>query len=132
MIGMKRNYTLAEGIGALSPGKQWALRDNDYAQLQWFSTDSEPPTLDAINAKIVELEAAEPMRVAREIRDWYLEQSDWTQLQDLRTLRGTEWCVAWDTYRQELRDLPTSGIAPYFDEMNMIQGITWPTKPNLS
>jgi hypothetical protein len=87
--------------------------------------------MDAINAKIVELEAVEPMRVVREIRDWYLVQSDWTQLQDLRTIRGTEWCLAWDTYRQQLRDFPESGIAPYFDEMSMIQGIAWPSKPSL-
>jgi hypothetical protein len=131
MIGMRRIYTLAEGIGALRPSSQWALRDNDYTQLEWYSTDT-PPSLEEIQTKIVELEAAEPMRVVREIRDWYLKDCDWTQMQDLRTIRGTEWCSAWDTYRQQLRDFPTSGITPYFDEMNMIQGIVWPSRPDLS
>ena len=128
---MKRIYTLAEGIGALRPSSQWALRDNNYEQLEWYSTDT-PPSLEEIQTKIVELEANEPMRVVREIRDWYLKDCDWTQVQDLRILRGAEWCTAWDTYRQQLRNFPASGITPYFDEMNMIQGIVWPTRPNLS
>ena len=128
---MRRIYTLAEGIGALRPDSQWALRDNDYTQLEWYSSDT-PPSLSEIQAKIVELEADEPMRVVREIRDWYLKDCDWTQVQDLRSIRGIEWCTSWDTYRQQLRDFPTSGITPYFNEMNMIQGIIWPTRPDLS
>lgn len=131
MIGMRRIYNVAEGIGALRPTSRWALRDNDYAQLEWYSTDT-PPTLEEIQAKIIELEANEPMRVVREIRDWYLKDCDWTQVQDLRAIRGAEWCAAWDTYRQQLRDFPSSGITPYFDEMNMIQGITWPVRPDLN
>lgn len=35
----------------------------------------------------------------------------------------------WDKYRQELRDLPTSGVEPYFDERDLIMGITWPKMP---
>jgi hypothetical protein len=130
MIGMKRVYTLAEAIGALRPGSRWAIRDNDYSKLEWFSNDS-PPPLEELEVKIIELEADEPNRVIREIRDWYLKDCDWTQVQDLRALRGSEWCAAWDNYRQQLRDLPSSGITPYFDEMNMIQGIVWPSRPNL-
>jgi hypothetical protein len=129
MIGMRRFYNLAEGISALRPNSQWAMRDNDISQLSWYSTDSDPPTLEEIQAKIVELEADEPMRVLREIRDWYLQNSDWTQMQDLRALRGAEWCAAWDTYRQQLRDFPSSDITPYFDDMNVIQGVTWPAAP---
>lgn len=130
MIGMRRIYTLAEGIGALRPSSGWAIRDNDYDQLEWFSSDT-PPSLEEIQVKITELEADEPYRVVREIRDWYLKECDWTQVQDLRTIRGAEWCAAWDTYRQQLRDFPSSGITPYFDEMNMVQGITWPARPDL-
>jgi hypothetical protein len=130
MIGMRRTYTLAEGIGALRPASQWAIRDNDYSQLEWYSNDT-PPSLEEIQVKITELEAGEPMRVVREIRDWYLQSTDWTQVQDLRAIRGAEWCAAWDTYRQQLRDITVSGIEPYFDDMNMIQGFEWPPKPSL-
>lgn len=131
MIGMRRFYNIPEAIGALRPGAAWACRDNDYTQIEWYSQDQTLPTLEEINAKIVELESTEPMRVVREIRDWYLKESDWTQVQDLRAVRGPEWCAAWDAYRQQLRDLPDSGITPSFDEMNMIKNITWPTPPNL-
>ena len=131
MIGMRRFYGIAETIGELCPGAQWAIYDNDYEKLKWFSTNIDLPTLEEIEAEKIILEAKEPMRVVREIRDWYLQQSDWTQVSDLRTIRGPEWCAIWDNYRQELRDFPESGISPYFDEMNMIQGIVWPTKPNL-
>jgi hypothetical protein len=130
MIGMRRIYTLAEGIGALRPSSSWALRENDYSQLEWYGQDT-APALEEIQTKIIELEADEPMRVVREIRDWYLKDCDWTQVQDLRVLRGAEWCNTWDNYRQLLRDLPDSGISPYFDDMNMIQGVTWPPRPDL-
>lgn len=132
MKGMRRHYGIAETIGELRPGAQWVIRDNDYEKLEWFDTNTTPkPTLEEIEAKRVELEAEEPMRVTREIRDWYLEQSDWTQGADIRALRGPEWSAAWDKYREDLRNLPDSGIQPYFDEVNMIQGVVWPEKPNL-
>lgn len=131
MIGMRRFYGIPEGLGELRPGARWSCRDNDYDQIDWYSEDQTLPTLEEINQKIAELEAAEPMRVVREIRDWYLKESDWTQVQDLRTLRGPEWCASWDQYRQELRDLPDSGIEPYFNEMHLIQGVVWPTRPDL-
>jgi hypothetical protein len=31
-----------------------------------------------------------------------------------------------------LRDLPESGITPYFDELNIIHGVVWPVKPTLT
>jgi hypothetical protein len=130
MKGMRRFYNLGEVIGAIYPDAQWAVYDNDYEKLNWYSTNFPKPTLEQIAQKRTELEAAEPMRVVREIRDWYLEQSDWTQGADIRNLRGQEWCAAWDSYRNQLRNLPDSGIQPYFDEMNFIKGVVWPQKPN--
>ncbi len=129
---MRRTYTILEALGVIRPGCQWSCRDSDYDQIVWYSTDQQLPTLAELQAKAIELEAAEPMRVLREIRDWYLKESDWTQVQDLRNIRGLEWCSAWDSYRAQLRDLPDSGITPYFDEMNFIQGVVWPTRPNLT
>ena len=53
-------------------------------------------------------------------RNSLLTGSDWTQGNDspLSTSKKTEW----QTYRQALRDLPTSGSDP--------DAITWPTKPS--
>jgi hypothetical protein len=130
--GMRRHYGIPEAIGELLPGAQWVCRENDYNQIEWFSTDVEKPTLESIQAKIAELESAEPMRVVREIRDWYLSNCDWTQVTDLQAIRGPEWCAAWVAYRQQLRDLPSSGITPTFGEMDLIQGVTWPVTPELN
>jgi hypothetical protein len=129
MIGMKRNWNISEALGQLCPGAQWVLRGDSYEGLEWFSTDIQQPTLEEIETKRAELIAAEPMRNLREIRDWYLAQSDWTQGADIRALRGPEWCAAWDAYRQALRDMPENN-EPYFDENDVIKGFTIPAKPS--
>ena len=60
---------------------------------------------------------------ARQInkRNVYLTQSDYTQIADA-TFPGT--LVEWQTYRQQLRDLPTHSNWPYLEPED------WPTKPS--
>lgn len=129
MIGMKRDTTIAAALQELAPQAQWVVRDNDYDQIEWHSEEFEKPTLEAIEAKMAELEASAPMDAVRDIRNWYLKESDWTQSADIRALRGEEWCAAWDQYRQLLRDLTESGITPTFNEMGVLEGVTLPEKP---
>ena len=132
MIGMRRTYGIAESFGqCVPPGSRWIIRDDDYNKLEWMET-IEPPTLEMVLEKQKQLTEEEPMRVLREIRDWYLQQSDWTQVQDLRKLRGKDWCNAWDTYRQQLRDLTENVTNVPFDENNYLRNVTWPTKPNFN
>jgi hypothetical protein len=131
MIGMRRFIGYAEAISALYPGAQYSVRDNDYEQIIWYDTNTVRPSKTELDAKVVELEADEPMRCVREIRNWYLQQTDWTQGADIRAIRGSEWCAAWDGYRQELRNITESNITPVIDEMGVITGVTWPVKPNL-
>jgi hypothetical protein len=130
MIGMRRFNGYAESITNLYPTAQWAIRDNNYDQLEWFSTDIPKPSKDELDQKIIELENNEPVRCMREIRDWYLQQSDWTQGADIRALRGAEWCAAWDAYRQELRNM-TENYTPTFGPMNELLNVVWPTKPDI-
>ena len=132
MIGMRRFIGYAEAIASLYPGKQYSVRDNDYEQFTWYETDTPKPSQAELDAKIAELEANEPMRCVREIRNWYLQQTDWTQGADIRALRGPEWCATWDAYRQQLRDLTESGVTPVIDEMGVVTGINWPIKPDIS
>ena len=131
MIGMRRFIGYAEAITELYPGKQYSVRDNDYEQITWYETDTSKPSKAELDAKIAELEADEPMRCVREIRNWYLQQTDWTQGADIRALRGAEWCAAWDAYRQQLRDITSSGVTPIIDEMGVVTGINWPAQPTL-
>jgi len=81
-----------------------------------------PPTEEQIQAKLTELQNAEPMRVLREKRNYKLSETDW-------------WCASDRTptqaqldYRTALRDLP-SNSTPSLDEDGNLTGVEWPTKP---
>jgi hypothetical protein len=56
----------------------------------------------------------------RILRDQKLLATDWTQLPDSPLTTGKK--AEWATYRQELRDLPTT----YIDYSTVV----WPTEPN--
>ena len=130
MIGMRRNNDVTDALVSLAPGAIWTVRNNNYDEIEWQSEDIPMPTKEQIEAEIERLTEEEPYTVLREIRNWYLQQSDWTQSQDIRAIRGEEWCSAWDNYRQELRNLPDNVSGIYFDEFNNIQGLTFPEKPS--
>ena len=129
MIGIKRKIDMSIAISELRPGAPWALRNDDFDTLEWYDESFSKPTLEEIKNKIEELEKDEPLRALREIRDFYLQKSDWTQAQDVRSIRGPEWCNQWDTYRQELRDMTKKYPDVYFDEMDLLRGFEWPEKP---
>jgi hypothetical protein len=131
MLGMRKNIGVSDALSQLRPGSQWSVRDEDYDQIDWLSEDIEKPTREEVEQKIKELKDNEGMTAVREIRDWYLQQSDWTQGQDIRLIRGEHWCQSWDEYRQKLRDITSSRINPYFDEYDILHGVVWPEKPNV-
>lgn len=128
---MRRFNGYAEALSILYPTSQWVVRDNSYNSLEWMSEDIPKPTKQELDEKIAQLEAGEPMRVVREVRNYLLMHCDWTQGADIRALRGAEWCSAWDSYRQALRDLTESNIDPQVDEVGVITNVVWPEKPNL-
>jgi hypothetical protein len=85
------------------------LSDSSYIQV-WNITDAtEEEILAKLEEKWVEV---------RIMRDALLAQSDWTQFQD-SPISGTT-LVAWQTYRQSLRDV-TSQPNPF--------NLSWPAKP---
>ena len=113
-------------IFALHPTAKFTMNAEDYNQLVWYSNDITKPTLSEINAKIKELEAAEPMRLLRKERDRLLIKTDWTQGDDVPIGIKTNYT----TYRQKLRDLPSTST-PIIDTSSPtgISSVTWPTKP---
>lgn len=115
---------IAKALLELAPGAEWKVVDDDYNQLQWFSTDIPKPTRAQVDAKIEELKAAEPMRLLRKERDRLIAETDWWVLPD-RTPSDEQLA-----YRQALRDLPDTAT-PVLDSSNRlgISGVTWPTKP---
>ena len=123
------NYTITEALILLKPEARWVCRGDTYAGLEWLDETQTMPTEEEINAKIAELEAAEPARQVREIRNRLLAESDWTQSRDVVLLNDT----TWKQYRQDLRDLPASAsFTPKLDsngELDM-SSVTWPLKPS--
>ena len=102
-----------QAIRALRPTASYRIEGE---KLIWQDSNIEQPTEEEIQAKLVELEAAEPLRLLRLERDQLLSQSDW---RDLPSYPGSNQ-EAWRTYRQQLRDLPSTT-----DPSNP----TWPTAP---
>ena len=125
---------IVNALEALNPGAVWSLVNNptatsDYECLVWQDRTQKKPTEYEINAKIAELEAAEPARQVREIRDRLLAESDWTQSRDVVLLNDT----TWKQYRQDLRDLPASAsFTPKLDSNGNLDmsSVTWPLKPS--
>jgi len=119
-------YDITSALQALTPGAEWVLRGEVYSGLEWIDGHGQDkPTEAAITAKIAELDGAEAMRLLRIERDKRLVKTDWRAGSDL-TLSS-----AWSTYRQALRDLPSTAT-PTLDsnyELDM-SSVTWPTEPS--
>ena len=76
-----------------------------------------------VQAKIAELEAAEPMRLLRIERTRLLTKSDWRANSDVTMTEE------WRVYRQALRDITTQ--TPLLDENGQLTGINWPQQPEV-
>ena len=70
----------------------------------YFPEGVTPPTEEAIQTKLAELQNAEPMRLLRQERDKKLTETDWRATVDYPGSDQDEW----KTYRQALRDLPST------------------------
>ena len=112
--------TKADALQSLRPGAEWVLRENE---LEWLDSIQTEPTEEEIQAKIAELEAAEPMRLLRIQRNQLLAQTDWMALSD-RTMTEAQ-----IDYRQALRDLPANST-PALNENGQLTGVNWPTPLN--
>ena len=70
-----------------------------------------------VNAKLTELNAAEPLKLLRAERDRLIAATDWWASSDLAgSMSGAR-----TAYRQALRDITSSATS--------LDDVTWPTKP---
>lgn len=90
--------------------------------LRWKDTYQTQPTEEEIQAKIQELQTAEPLRLLREKRNQLLQQTDWRFRSDLTPSQ------AWIEYCQALRDLPETQT-PALDENGNLINVNWPIPP---
>ena len=107
--------TLAIALQELAPNAEYTTTNGNYASLIWHSDASTKPTEAEVNAKIAELQAAEPLRLLREERNRLIAETDWWASFDL-TMTSEQ--IA---YRQALRDIT--------DNATSLDDVTWPTKP---
>ena len=122
-----RLILIDDAIRAIHPDAQFTTVDEVITE--WNSPDITQPTQAELDAKLIELKAAEPARQVREIRDRLLAESDWTQNRDVVLLNDT----TWKQYRQDLRDLPASAsFTPKLDSNGNLDmsSVTWPLKPS--
>ena len=119
-------YTILEAVKELKPEAIWYISGNNYSDLEWQDSSKTKPTETEINTKISDLDAAEPMRLLRKERNSLLNQTDWTQHDDVPSETKTKW----QTYRQQLRDLPSSASPTLDSDYNLnFSSVTWPTEP---
>ena len=126
------NLTRADALSSLKPNSEWTWdwdAENptvrEYDKLVWLDSDTKPTEAE-IDAELIKINDAEPMRRLREERNRLLVESDWMAYPDSPTMSD-----AWKTYRQALRDLPAS-TTPVLDDNAPIgiTSVTWPTKPS--
>ena len=111
--------TLSEALHALGIDGGWKIKEGQI--VKWWA-DKPQPSDEEIQTKLAELNAAEPMRLLREERNRRLQETDWMANSDVTMTDD------WRTYRQSLRDLPSTA-EPQLDENGQLTNVTWPTKP---
>ena len=106
-------------VKAITGGRIGGLNDGPLVNLKFYDGQT-PPSEEQIQAKIAELEAAEPLRLLRQQRNQLLAQSDWMAVSD-RVMTQAQ-----IDYRQALRDLPATAD-PQLDENGNLTNVTWPS-----
>ena len=117
-------YDITHALQSLKPEAQWVIHGNDYSGLEWLGSGQQP-TEQEVKAKLIELEAAEPMRLLRIERNKKIAETDWRMLPDQSPSDD------WINYRQALRDLPASATPKLDSNYELdFSSFTWPTEPS--
>ena len=122
-----RLVLIDDAIRALHPDAQFTTVNEVITE--WNSTGITQPTQEELNAKLIELKAAEPHRLLREERDRRLTACDWVVAK--HTEHGKMVPEDWKIYRQALRDLPNISYRPELTEFGSLKmdSVAWPTPP---
>jgi hypothetical protein len=123
-------YDITAALQELTPGAEWVLRGSEYSGLEWLvGNGHDKPSEAAITAKIAELDGAEAMRLLRIERDKRLAKDDWKVVKAKET--GSTLSTAFKTYRQALRDLPSTATPTLGSDYELdMTSVTWPTEPS--
>ena len=109
------------------PGALVIRGENSYENIEWnVGIVTTPPTEEQVLNKAQELYDGEAMNRLRIHRNILMSNCDWTQGAD--SPLSDEKKAEWVTYRQALRDLPSTA-SPTLDGP-FIGNVVWPTEPS--
>ena len=103
---------IGKALLELRPNAKFSVQDG---VIDWIDSDQTQPTQSEIDAKVAEVQSAQPMEDLRRERNKKLLNTDWMANQD-RTMTQAE-----IDYRQALRDIT--------DTYSSLDDVVWPTKP---
>tara|TARA_R100001086_G_scaffold31987_1_gene14526 strand:- start:4 stop:369 length:366 start_codon:yes stop_codon:yes gene_type:complete len=119
-------YSKGDALFILKPNTEWTWQGTEYSGLTWLDSSTKP-TESEIDAEVTRLTNAEGMRLLRLERNSRLAACDWTQSRDLTLSNDADW----KTYRQALRDLPSSASPKVDSDGNLdMSSVTFPTEPS--
>ena len=119
-------YNKVDALQSLKPDKEFVWVGTEYSGLNYKGGDT-APTESEIDSEVTRLNNAEPMRLLRVERNNKLAATDWTQSRDLTLSNDNDW----KTYRQALRDLPSSASPKLDTDGNLdMSSVTFPTQPS--
>ena len=124
-VGYHTSWYTGDALLSLCPNAKFFVEqyDTDPPKIVWDESNSDAqPSQSEIDAEIVNVIAARPMKELRAERNRKLALSDWSQGDDV----PVEIKTAYKSYRQVLRDLPANQT-PIDNELS---NITWPTQPS--
>ena len=120
--------TVKAAIEAINSSAKFVVLSDSVDNITWLE-DTTPIAKDDIEAKMTALASSNAMKELRFERTIRLADSDWSRLDDvgLSESKKTEWA----TYRQALRDLPSSAN-PSLNQDGTLNNssVTWPAKPS--
>ena len=113
------SITKFDAIHALVGGQ---ITGGDNLSEYIFHDGQTPPTEKEVQAKLNELQSAEPMRLLREKRNQKLAETDGWCCSDITPTQAQL------NYRVALRNLPSTE-SPSFDDNGELTNVNWPEKP---
>ena len=120
-----------DALQSLVPTAEYVLYNAGTSDetLEWRDSSITQPSNSALAAEVTRLTNAEPMRLLRVERDRRLSLCDWVVTKATET--GATVSDSWKTYRQALRDLPSTA-SPALTELYELndESVEYPTKPS--
>ena len=104
------------------------IKDATYEGIIWNENAVNIPTKKDVETTIQNLINQRPLELLREKRNELLYKTDKYMVSDFAYAVGTT-KEDWISYRQELRDLPTTST-PGLGEDGELTNVTWPTPPS--